>query len=95
VLPRDKREVVEVLKSVYHRVVGMTGDGVNDAPALSAAQVGIGLYVHICMYRYLYICLYVYMYACMYIYVYIHVYNVYLNRYEYIYTYIKLSYKSP
>ena len=38
VLPRDKREVVLVLKNVYNRVTGMTGDGVNDAPALSAGD---------------------------------------------------------
>jgi H+-transporting ATPase len=38
VLPRDKREVVLVLKNVYNRVTGMTGDGVNDAPALSAGE---------------------------------------------------------
>jgi H+-transporting ATPase len=43
VLPSDKREVVEVLKNYHGLVVGMTGDGVNDAPALSAAQVGVAV----------------------------------------------------
>jgi len=43
VLPSDKREVVMTLKNNFGLVTGMTGDGVNDAPALSAAQVGIAV----------------------------------------------------
>lgn len=44
VLPSDKREIVLTLRNHFGVVTGMTGDGVNDAAALSAAQVGIAVH---------------------------------------------------
>ena len=42
VLPADKLRLVEHQQAAGH-IVGMTGDGINDAPALKRAEVGIAV----------------------------------------------------
>lgn len=42
IYPEDKYAIVQSLQATKH-VIGMTGDGVNDAPALKQAEVGIAV----------------------------------------------------
>ena len=42
-LPNEKAKIVRKFRVVERKIVGMIGDGINDAPALAEANVGIAM----------------------------------------------------
>ncbi len=44
-MPNQKAEIIQVLKEKYHEIA-MIGDGINDAPALATATVGVAMGAH-------------------------------------------------